>query len=97
MDAAVHPSDSPMVDVGMSLLDLPKGVSALVASVQPHDDGNAFLTDRLAELGFLPGERVRVLAHGPLGREPVAVRVGTATFALRRHEAGCVRVVAERP
>jgi len=26
MDAAVHPSKSPMIDVGMSLLDLPKGV-----------------------------------------------------------------------
>ena len=50
--------------------------------------------NRLAELGFLPGERVAVLARGVPGGEPLAVRVGLSTFALRRAEADCVRVVA---
>lgn len=94
MDAAVSPFADAGQQLGMSLLDLPRGVSALIAGVT---GSSGFLVDRMAELGFLPGERVRILAYGPLGREPVAVRVGTATFALRRHEAACVRVLADRP
>lgn len=49
---------------------------------------------RLAEIGFLSGEQVQVLSRGVPGGEPLAVRVGTSTFALRRAEAACVRVVA---
>ena len=50
------------------------------------------LLRRLIEIGFLPGERVRVVARGALGGSPLAVRVGTSTFALRRAEALCVHV-----
>jgi len=75
------------------LSDLAKGQAARVVSVVPSaPDVPADLTRRLADLGFLPGERVHVLARGPLGGEPVAVRVGTATFALRRLEADCIRI-----
>jgi len=48
--------------------------------------------DSLAELGFLPGETVQLLARGPFGGEPLMVRVGDSTFALRGAEAACVRV-----
>lgn len=47
---------------------------------------------RLEEIGFLPGERVTVLRRGVPGGDPLAVRVGHSTFALRRAEAACVRV-----
>ena len=47
----------------------------------------------MLEIGFLPGEQVRVMAHGYPGRDPLAVRVGHTTFALRRHEAALIRVV----
>jgi ferrous iron transport protein A len=50
------------------------------------------LLRRLAEIGFLPGERVRIVARGVPGGSPLAVRVGTSTFALRRAEARCVQV-----
>jgi ferrous iron transport protein A len=50
------------------------------------------LLRRLVELGFLPGERVRIVARGVPGGNPLAVRVGTSTFALRRAEARCVFV-----
>jgi ferrous iron transport protein A len=56
----------------------------------------ANLTQRLEELGFLPGEHVAVLARGAPGREPLAVRIGHSTFALRRSEAACVRVRRRR-
>jgi ferrous iron transport protein A len=51
---------------------------------------------RLAELGFLPGEAVRVVARGLMARAPIAVRIGTGTFALRLFEAACIRVCPEQ-
>jgi ferrous iron transport protein A len=47
---------------------------------------------RLLEIGFLPGESVRIIAHGFPGHDPLAVRIGHTTFALRSHEAALVRV-----
>lgn len=47
---------------------------------------------RLEELGFLPGERVMVMARAAPGGDPLAVRVGHSTYALRRQEAACVQV-----
>lgn len=47
---------------------------------------------RLAELGFLPGEPVRLLRRGPGGREPLAVQIGDTLLALRLLEAQCVEV-----
>lgn len=55
---------------------------------------------QLADLGFTPGEPVRVLRRGALGGDPLVVRVGASTFALRRAEAACVivdRMEAVRP
>jgi ferrous iron transport protein A len=81
---------------GSSLADLPRGACAIVQSV-----GAAMLAEdtdlvrRLIEIGFVPGEKVRVIAHGVPGREPVAVRLGGTTFALRRFEAEYIRVVRE--
>ncbi len=64
----------------------------IVAIHAPAGGGGADLPERLGELGFLVGERVRVLARAPFG-DPIAVRVGSGTFALRRAEADCVKVV----
>lgn len=80
------------------LLDLAPGASARVVSVAAVDSrAPAELGRRLAELGFLPGEAVRIVARGLLSRAPIAVRVGTATFALRLFEAACIRVCPEQP
>jgi ferrous iron transport protein A len=46
----------------------------------------------LEEIGFLPGERVMLMARAALGGDPLVVRVGQSTFALRRAEAACIRV-----
>lgn len=46
----------------------------------------------LAEIGFLPGEQVTVLRRSLWGGDPMAVRVGDSSFALRRAEAACVQV-----
>ncbi len=78
----------------MKLADLATGAVARVVSVSA-DAGSPELERRLAELGFLPGERLRIVARGFMGREPIAVRIGTSTFALRLFEAACIRVSAE--
>lgn len=70
---------------------LPTGKSALVQSVDAGTGETQSLARRLAELGFLPGEQVAVLTRAT-GGFPVLVRVGTSTFALRRHEAAAVQV-----
>jgi ferrous iron transport protein A len=78
----------------LSLADLPLGISARVVRVlAPAPTAEAReLALRLLEIGFMEGERVRVIAHGHPGREPLAVRVGGTTFALRRFEASQVEV-----
>jgi ferrous iron transport protein A len=79
-----------------SLADLPRGVKGVVTRVGPSLlEEDADLVRRLIEIGFVPGEEVRVIAHGVPGREPVAVRLGTTTFALRRFEAEYVHVQRE--
>jgi ferrous iron transport protein A len=46
----------------------------------------------LADLGFLPGEAVRVLRRGAQRTGNLVVRVGQSTFALRHAEAECIAV-----
>lgn len=75
------------------LTDLRTGACATVAGLRA--DGSHALTlatQRLAELGFLPGESVRLVQRGPGGREPLAVVVGESMFALRWLEAQCVEI-----
>lgn len=47
---------------------------------------------QLEEIGFLPGEPVCVMSRGLFGGDPLAVRVGLSTFALRRDEARCIEL-----
>ena len=47
----------------------------------------------LEEIGFIVGEQVMLMARALPGGDPLVVRVGQSTFALRRAEAACVRVL----
>jgi ferrous iron transport protein A len=51
------------------------------------------LERRLLELGFIEGAEVTVLHEGPVGRDPLAVRVNGTTIALRRQEAMAIFVM----
>lgn len=70
-------------------LQVPGVIHGFVSTADPE---SLRAQRRLAELGFLPGETVRIVARGWLRRSPVAVRVGQSTFALRAHEAALLRV-----
>ena len=78
---------------GMTSLDqLALGTKALVASIDwdALDHGEA---NRLKHFGFDEGVAVEPLHRGPFGRDPIAIRVGRMTVAIRRKHAGAVRVV----
>jgi ferrous iron transport protein A len=47
---------------------------------------------QLEDIGFIAGERVVLMARGLPGGDPLVVRVGLSTFALRLAEAACVRL-----
>ena len=72
------------------------GHSGTVIHIAPSalDDG-VDLARRLMELGFVPGERIRMLKRGVPGGDPLAIKVGNSTFALRRFEAALISVQAE--
>jgi ferrous iron transport protein A len=73
---------------------LKKGDCAIVAGLAatPGDEHQA-LKVRLLELGFAVGQKIRVVAESFPRRDPMAVRLGNATFALRRHEAALINIV----
>lgn len=93
MKATVSLSDS-----SVSLTELQRGdsawVSGLDASVLPgaNAEESGALLARLRDLGFVAGARCEVVARMWFGGDPLAVRIGGSTFALRRVEAAAVRV-----
>jgi ferrous iron transport protein A len=48
----------------------------------------------LEEIGFIAGEQVMLMARALPGGDPMVVRIGQSTFALRRAEAACIGVTA---
>lgn len=88
IDEQVH-----SIRTAIKLNDLPRATGAVITEVldvTPED----IVARRLRELGFVPGEHVRIVARGPIGRDPLAVQIGFTRFALRRAEAGRVIVKA---
>ena len=79
---------------------LQAGQSATVIHLVPAghgptaQQGGFDVQRRLMELGFVPGERIRMLKRGLPGG-PLAVKVGQSTFALRRFEAALVSIQPE--
>jgi len=55
------------------------------------DQASALVT-RLRDLGFVAGAQCKVVARMWPGGDPIAVRVGGSTFALRRAEALAVQI-----
>jgi ferrous iron transport protein A len=85
MTSPVQPENLAQADIGDPLLV--ERVSAPAHSPE--------WAQWLEEIGFLPGEPVRVMARGLPGADPLVIRVGDSTFALRRAEAECVAVTRD--
>lgn len=75
----------------MRLSDLSRYTTATVQRVEAAYSNDA-IAQRLADLGFVPGESVRLTATGPVGGDPLLVQIGFTRFALRRAEAARVLV-----
>ena len=69
-----------------------KGVNYLVSCVVVPPE-NLQWAVQLQDIGFLPGELVSIMTRGLPGGDPLVVRIGLSTFALRTVEAACVQVV----
>ena len=80
----------------MRLPELSKGASAFVECVENAQERDP-IAQRLRDLGFVPGEPVRVVARAPWSADPLLVQIGSTRFALRRAEAlrVSVRINAE--
>ena len=74
----------------------PRGFCGRIEAIEvgqgAHGLTAAELERRLLELGFVEGAEVEILHEGPLGHDPIAVRLNDTTIALRRREAMAVFV-----
>ncbi|MDX3907234.1 MAG: FeoA family protein [Pigmentiphaga sp.] len=75
----------------MRLSELPFGHEAAVNTVEDATPTDPIAV-RLRDLGFVAGERVRIVARGPIGADPLLIQIGFTRFALRRSEAARVMV-----
>ncbi len=90
VNAGTPSSDGDGIDLDALGTERPATVRAVVTAAHAPQSGRW-----LAEIGFVPGERVTVLTRAWPGGDPLMVRVGHSAFALRRWEARCVFVVPD--
>jgi ferrous iron transport protein A len=91
---------SPPADTVVPLGQGVKGLKGVVVRVgaDAHSTITAGeLERRLLEIGFVEGARVEILHEGPLGGDPIAVKLDDARVALRRREAQAVLVRVDAP
>lgn len=89
----------------MRLSDLSKNATAIILSIEdshatdsaPHHASVGkidSIAHRLKELGFVPGEHVRLITVAPFSGDPILVQIGFTRFALRKSEARRILVEA---
>ena len=86
----------------MRLGSVRRGVRGIVVGVEarPARAGDALaaaeLERRLLEMGFVEGAHFEVLHEGPIGRDPIAVKLDDSRVALRRRDADALIVETEQ-
>ncbi len=85
MDMATPPA-------GLGLDELQVGRRAEIAAIDWARLGPGEAS-RLRNFGFDEGVAIEALHLGPFGKDPLAVKVGRMTVAIRRAHAAAVRVV----
>jgi Fe2+ transport system protein A len=72
------------------------GFRGRIEAIEAHGQESGLppeeLERRLIELGFVEGAHVEILHEGLIAHDPIAVRVDSATVALRRREAMAILV-----
>jgi ferrous iron transport protein A len=85
MNAPFHPDSLPLDQLKVGSL---AQIAAIDWSLLDESDAC-----RLRHFGFDEGVTVEPLHLGPFGKDPLAIRVGRMTVAIRRKHARAVRVV----
>lgn len=70
----------------MRLSELSRQQHASVQGIEKLSPDDA-IAQRLQDIGFVPGETVKIITRAPWGGDPLLVQVGTTRFALRKEEA----------
>jgi ferrous iron transport protein A len=78
--------------LGLARCGFAGSVETVAVGEAAHGLTAAELEQRLLELGFVEGATVEILHEGPVGRDPIAVRLNGTTIALRRREAMAILV-----
>jgi ferrous iron transport protein A len=95
----VQSSDA--TNISVPLAQLARGEAGVVCDLAAVEglsgDHAGTLLARLRDLGFVPGARCEIVARMWPAGDPMAVRIGGSTFALRRVEADAVRVTRLAP
>lgn len=73
----------------MNINDLPEGATAHILSISGAEPE---LEAKLREIGFCEGDEVQLITRGPLGAQPLAVRLSRRVIAMRSDEARAVEV-----
>ena len=71
-----------------------ENISYRIVGIQQHVSSTVIneRARQLLELGFLKGEEVVLLHRTQPGSDPLVVRVGSSTYALRKIEASSIEV-----
>jgi ferrous iron transport protein A len=78
-----------------TLNTLRKGDVAVITGLIESNNNNSDNTKRLLELGFVPGETVKVIAESFPQHDPFVIKIGNSSFALRRHETMMIEVICK--
>ena len=89
LEPAPKPASPPTRQLYLADVAIGDAFTVTKVTASPHSSSWAA---QLEDLGFIAGERVAVMARGLPGGDPLVVRVGLSTFALRAAEAACVQV-----
>ncbi len=88
------PSAAPCIRLGEANRGFCGRINAIHVGEETHGEAAPEIESRLLELGFVEGVEIKVLHEGPIGRDPIAVRVNDTTVALRRREAMAIVVTS---
>jgi ferrous iron transport protein A len=88
------PEAAPYMRLGQANRGFCGRIDAIHVGEVTHGLAASEIESRLLELGFVEGVEIKVLHEGPIGRDPIAVRINDTTIALRRREAMAILVTS---
>jgi ferrous iron transport protein A len=87
-------STAPSMPLGQASRGFCGRIDGIHVGEDTHGLAAPEIESRLIELGFVEGAEIKVLHEGPIGRDPIAVRINGTTIALRRREAMAILVTS---